>query len=328
MMIYYGGLSLKLVRVNVFDRQPVLDDTGTDYLFTKFTIQAQAVVNSQLMDAGAAWGTSYIKDTSKPGNIPPYVAEQWSGSNPVLTDVAIRHWLSVPRRQLLVVAGPNNDVLLASPKATRFCDAHNGPICNVFSIQECLGDARTFIVNLEITTYVNECEEAENKIGSLLSNRFSQIHSLDEDYGLTVVTTGVAHFRTDLIYDPIFGFPVNNPDALRNYLFLPIPYGFKRHVDYVRGFPDSSGIEYQFSDVQQAQQFVVGDEVGATRIEANYREVLISGEDAIGVGLNAIERWKNLKWLSKAAKEEATPVAPPSPARKNSKAKAFRKSKR
>lgn len=316
MKVIYGGLELKLVRVLLFDRQPVLDDTGTDYLFTKFTLHAVAVLNSQTTayrPFPVTEGMSYARDYSKPHNLPPYTQETPFFTNPTLTDATVRHWLTVPRRQLKIVAGDGETVLLNSPRPNRFCDSHNGPVCEVFSIQHSLGDARTFIVNFQVTTYVNECEEAELRFGAMLSNRFEQWHELDEDYGLTVVTRGVAHFRTDLIFDPFFGFPLANPDNLRPFLMLPIPPGFKRLVRSVHGLADVSGIEYEFADVQQPYQFVTGDEVGATRVDAVYREALISGQDPLGKALDAIERNTSYRWSRRAANEPeaGNPKGPP-----------------
>ncbi len=339
MRITYSGIELEVVHLIDFERVPVLSDDQVDYLFTKFTVTAVGLVSSdQVVDAlrkgDETIGMSYVTDgfaELTAGGLNPRIGlpasvSKSSASNPIVTDKAIRHWLSVPRRRLLIEQHnpAANNILLQSPKSGAVCDAHNGPFPEVYAVQESFGDARVFIVSLQITTYVNECEENVGQFGAFLSNRFSQTQEVDADGFITLLTEGEARFRTDLIYGQL------NPDNLRPFLFLPIPNGFKRQNIEVEGLSDVSGFRYKFVDQQMPQQLVVGDEIGATRVEATYRQAMVTNEDALGTVLQTFERHYsiavNSKWAQpdndgsknnqtpkKRRRKKNTPPPPPTP---------------
>ncbi len=312
MKVNYGGLSMRLVRVLEFSRVPVLSDDQTSYLFTKFNLQAVGLINSQadpFRAEGPTFGMSHRRGAL--GSPLAVVPASEPDTSPPLTDVAIRHWMTVPRRTLVISTGGVE--LLRSPDPGKVCDAHDGPIVNAFSVREVMGDGRTFLVSFDITSYVNECSSNEGKVAALLANRWSQYHELDENYGLTIVTTGTAYFRTDLIHST----PLN-PDDLRPYLFLPIPLGYQRENVKVQGTSDGSKIDYSFTDIQKAHQFVVGNEIGATKIEATYSQFLNTSGDFGGGVLGAMDRIQNRNWMSGRGKtkEGGEAFVPPEPKKK------------
>lgn len=342
MRIFYSGIELEVNQLQAFDRVPVYTDDQTDYLYTKFTIRALGLVSSAqiqgiLSTAGvtSTAGMSYnTKEAIKSG---PEIAELRTGSfapgvtpvvplptpskssysqgfpeeivktslsTPIITDRSIRHWLSTPRRKLLITNHHPTavEVMLESPKPGRICDAKNGPFVDVFSIQMATGDPRMFLVGLQITTFVNECEDNKQNYGAFISNRYSQVHDINEDGYLVITTTGRAYFRTDLVYGQM------NPDGLRQFLFLPIPNGFHRSNIKVAGNSDASGLTYSFTDTQQHSQFVVGDEVGATRLTGTYRCGVAQPDGALEGILGGIERYYNIQFNKKDAEERSKPA--------------------
>lgn len=346
MRIFYSGIELEVSQLQVFERVPVYTEDQTDYLYTKFTVRAIGLVSSAqiqgiLSTAGVSStaGMSYNKKSAlvtsgpitaelktgsfAPGITPaapllpvstsPYTqgfpAEivQTTLSTPIITDRSIRHWLSTPRRKLLITNHNSAavEVLLESPKPGSICDAKNGPFTDVFSIQMATGDPRMFLVGLQITTFVNECEDNDQNFGAFISNRFSQIHDINEDGYLVITTTGKAYFRTDLVYGRM------NPDNLRQFLFLPIPNGFHRSNIKVAGNPDASGFTYSFVDSQQHAQFVVGDEVGATRLTGTYRCGVSQPGGGLETLLGGVERYYNIQFNKKAAEERSNRSNPP-----------------
>lgn len=326
MIVNYGGLKMKLVRIINFERQPVMSDDGSSYLFTKFTLNAVGVVNSQndrLGDGKTGLGMSYVKgEAGKPFQVRPAVEPETS---PVITDRTIRHWMSVPRRTLIVSDGTNE--LIRSPKGANLtCDAKSGPFVETFSIVESMGNARSFIVHFQVTTYLNECEESEGRYAALVGNRYSQHHELDTNYGLTIVTTGTAYFRTDLIQSF-----QRLPDVLRPYLLLPIPVGFKREQIQITGSSDGGRLDYSFVDVEKSDQFVAwqddnGEHIGATNIEVNYKEALLSSNEPLQTMADAVNSYYDLKWKINSDKhvnttKEGSPKIKPTPTPKPKKKK-------
>lgn len=333
MKISYSGIQIEVCHLIDFKRTPVMSDDGVDYLFTKFEVICTGLISSdQVLEAigvvdrplGISYKQEGFGELSVPGRPPgigrPPSILKTAASNPIITDKAIRHWLEIPRRRLIIEhdnpAPPQGQILLQSPKSGYVCDAHNGPVPTVYDVHESVGDARVFLVSFGIETYVNECEENVGLLGAFLSNRFSQTQDIDADGFITIVTEGEARFRTDLIYGQL------NPDLLRPFLFLPIPNGFKRGPIRVSGLSDVSGMRYEFVDQQMPQQLVVGDEIGATRVEASYRQIMMTNEDALGTALNTIDRHYSIAVNSKWAKpDEEKSKDDPKPKKKRKKKK-------
>lgn len=231
---------------------------------------------------------------------------------PPLTHQVIRHRLGTPRGQFYVFSGagqesgvplagtpnpPVGPIVLASPGLDNKCDCKNGPIPHVLSMNAALGDTNTFICEWMCETYFNEASlNNTSPSGPLLSNRFKQIHSVDDESYTTIATQGNAIYRTDRVYaDPI------SPDSERSILFMPIPQGFVRRVDYVEGMPDVTGIMYGYTDTQQKANYVAGPYTHSASISVLHRQAVSTGEDVLSGALSVYDRTVgvllNNKWL-------------------------------
>ncbi len=235
---------------------------------------------------------------------------------PFRTQEVIRHRLDTPRAQLMVFSNTFGQVSLASPSLEpirlpgvtiplvggpvgfrRPCDCKNGPTPKTFNVSQVMSGDNTFVVDWECETYVNEAAENNvNPSGGLLSNRFHQTHSVNDDGFTTITTEGVAIFRTDFVFATR-----TNPDSQRAVLFMPIGQGFVRTIDYVRGRPDVTGIEYGYTDTQVAVNFVAGPYVKAAKIAAVHRQAVTSNADILTGALSTYDRAQstllNGKWL-------------------------------
>jgi len=231
---------------------------------------------------------------------------------------AIRYRLSIPRGKLYIFWGTGMEggsppageltppstqlarLFLESPTPEQRCDCKNGPFPRLLGISQAYGDAQTLEVDWAVETFVNEA--ALNNVrtpGALLSNRFAQTHEVLED-GYTVITTeGVAIYRTDSVYSN-----PHSPDEDRPFLFMPIPQGFTRHILYVRGRDDVTGVEYAFQDKQQSVNFVAGPFVKAASISAVHRQAVSSSIDFSGSALNAYERILGIRANRNIAKSD------------------------
>jgi hypothetical protein len=236
---------------------------------------------------------------------------------PTTTHIAIRHRLETPRGKLWVfdgpgmesgtpaagtpgAPGPTSRVMLESPLPRAVCDCKNGPIPKVLDIATALGDAATFIVDFSCETYINEGPlNAITPAGALLSNRFKQRQTVDESGYMQITTEGTAIYRTDGVYlNP------NSPDADRPVLFMPIPQGFTRVIDYVIGKEDVTGVDYSYTDTQVPVNFTAGPYVRAAKISCVHRQAVVSNTDLLGGALGAYERYLNIRWSKKAGDDE------------------------
>lgn len=195
------------------------------------------------------------------------------------------------------------------PTPHRVTDCKNGPIPKILSVPQVHGDAQTMILDWAVETFVNESEDNDVKglgqVGAgggppgagrgLLSNRFSQSHSVDEHGYTTITTEGVALFRTDFLFQRPADGGLTSPDAKRPFLFMPIPLGFTRQVDYVRGNEDATGVRYRYHDTQVHQNFVAGPFTKAGSISVAHTQSIATEADLVGEGLQAYERLLSIR---------------------------------
>lgn len=337
MQITYNGIDMGVTELYAFDAQAVFDDSGVDYLYTRFEIVVRALINGQVLvnNGGANQNGPFVsyafgdleqtisQGGARPtpeipvipsafGEIPDGVGilqaprsrlrEVISKPNaPPLTHQAVRHRLSTPRGKLFVFGSAPNDpaatsrariTMLESPTdADTPCDCKNGPFPKVLSVHTALGDATTLMVDFAVETYVNESStNGVGLAGTLLSNRFAQTQVIDDAGYTTILTGGVAIFRTDRLYSQL-----ESPDQRRPLLFLPIPNGFVRENIQVRGREDVTGVEYSFRDVQVPVNFPAGAYARAAKITALHRQAIVTNMDVLEGALNTYERVLGLK---------------------------------
>lgn len=241
-----------------------------------------------------------------------------------LTHITIRHRLGTPRGKLYVFSGPgqesgvplagSNDppgplsqLIVQSPQNKDWpTDCKNGPTPKVLGVHTALGDANTLLVDWQCETFVNEADLNDVSVwGALLSNRFSQTQAVKSDGYSVIGTAGTALFRSDFVY----ALP-ESPDLKRPILFMPIPQGFTREIEYVRGREDAIGVDYAYSDTQVSTNFVAGVYVGAASVSAVHRQAIVAGESILSGALTTYERVLNLMAAKNWAKDPPPHGAP------------------
>lgn len=219
--LIYNGVTLALVKTNQIAAEPIYSDDGIDYLYTKYTINIDAILNPQ--------------ETSYAIGSPPV---QFPGILPNTTYIAIRHSLMQPRAQLIFRNFGLN--VFQSPENGAIIDANLGPFPKSFNVSR-LDGGKLWHVNYVIETYIANCP-AGNSL-ALLSNRFSQSQTIDREFYTTTTTRGYAHFRTDVL--------VNQgvvADAFRSELLPPVPPQFRRESMEFGVNTRGNTIEYTITD--------------------------------------------------------------------------------
>lgn len=215
-------------------------------------------------------------------------------NKPNLTLQTVRNRLCSPRGQWYVFAGPGQEqgnpdpntknppdtsaVLLAAiPNPGTTCDPKLGPKPQLLGIYEALGDAATLIVDWACEGFLLESDTNYlNPRGVLLSNKFVESHSVDEDSYTTTSVVGEAIFRADQVFKD--GIMTVSPDAFRPVIFMPIPQGFVRENISVSGMADAVGVYYNYEDRQVASNFVAAPYVAASKINVLHRMAMRSGD--------------------------------------------------
>lgn len=210
----------------------------------------------------------------KVGQVPQPVAlyQSPAGGNPIFTDQEILKRLAVPRRPLVIkakystaetgVVDPGQQrfvdlIWLQSPKDGFDRDANNGPIVKTSNVVQCQGQARSFGVQLEITTFVPPTEQDR----LLLCHRWQMTHTRSEADYLQRTVQGEAVFHAGMLAQQKL-----NPGWFQQQLFHPIPPGFKRTLGPITLSPTGNVLKYEYHDVDQEVVFSPGNS-GCTEVE-------------------------------------------------------------
>jgi hypothetical protein len=251
----YNNIELQMVVVKQFSHEVVHDDSGSDFLYMKHVLEVEGRLN--------AHATSYLPagDDGMP--------QQQDGQLPAVTEKAIRHALSEPRKPLFFSTGPNQD-LLVSPALGRQRDAKDGPIPEVIAVSEMVGTG-LFAIRVRVVTWLAECPADPPK--PFVSCRWEQSHDIDKDFYTTITTSGVAYFRHDLIETAqINGYA----DFLRSQLIPPMPLWFRRESMWFAVSP--IGDKIAFRVVDRRMPYSLGGPAseagrrGVTTFESVYRQ--------------------------------------------------------
>lgn len=255
--IEYNGVKLEVLRVWDYRKEPLYN--GPDYLYTRHQLFVRALYNPEAM----------AYDLQPQGQVFVPVAAKGKRTQAALTDIAIRHALTQPRKRLLwsipdLVNG--GDIrILRSPTIDRGvnkeyeCDAANGPFPRLVDVVAVKG-AKTFLVDFAIETFINECDLYVYSPSTILSDRWTMSEEYDQDFFTIRTTRGHIVFRTDRLL--ALGFVA---DDFRDYfLQLDVPPNFKRDRVSVAVAEDGSSADYVIVDRERAINVVAK---GVTRIE-------------------------------------------------------------
>jgi len=233
MRVDYGAVEFALKRILGYQAEKIYDEHGT-YLNTETTFTLECVYNSETH--------SYTQPAQVNGN-----PGRNTGNLAAQTESAIRHHFSQPRKLFRVVDRAGN-VLFNTPDNNLPCDAKNGPLPTLHSVQNNFND-KSWKVVFSIKTWQNECNgrSVTNQIGTfsifdtpLLSYEWRGMWGMMENFWQYAVFSGRAVFdaawlRTNAL----------SPDDFKHFLIneLPIP-GFRQgKLEVVQ---EADGITYSW----------------------------------------------------------------------------------
>lgn len=244
----YGGVTLSLIDTRGISRKVVMN--GADYVKTLWTFDVVAYVNPQAVTFDLAGEPAFPLETR--------------GTNPVLTDIALRDWMLQPRRKL-VYAGPGGTVLLRAPEINGAgedgeCDADGGPKPVSWDVLQISG-SKLWVVRYVITTAVNEAWRFRETESVLVSSRYESDCDIDADGFETRTWRGRAVFRLDRLLE--LG---ARADDFRRYLAPPNANGFQRVIHHWSLSDDETTLSYVLADRQTAETITAA---GVSRMEVS-----------------------------------------------------------
>lgn len=266
-----GMIQMEVVDTIQLARAPVL--RGPDYLYTRVVLQISAIYNPQ--------ATSYVLGGQGANPI------RQKGQLAPTTDVAIRHYLSQPRRQLIYEVGK---IRVHEVPERRFpCDSANGPFVRAINVQEVKG-LKTFLVTMIVEMHINECSN-QTVPNAVLSNRWVRERDTDQDYYSTIITRGTAVFDASLLRGARANGLDLSPDDYIDSLLHPIETGFRRNHIQVSVDEENLTANYVIIDREMPLSVVTDGKLGVSRIEAWHETGLTrdSLEAAALAGLAAIK---------------------------------------
>lgn len=245
-VLTYNGMTFSDVLTHSFNQEPIWTDDGVDYLYTQFTIDITAIINTSLLPAS---------------------------NYPTAADAIkqIHRCLMQPRKPLTFKI--DTVTVLSSPPTGKRNDDKFGPQPQFFDVQEING-LTTFVCRFKIITWLFNCCSASTAAPDtppplFLANRWEQTAVIDRDMYTVRTTTG------KLV---ISGRDNQNPDedVFRNAVLPQIPKGFEREKSEYKLTSDNLSLAYQFVD----RQVLHTPPKGCTHFEGSFA---ITTNDAVRV---------------------------------------------
>lgn len=241
--ITYGDITLRHCNTQSITQVPVLDPSGVDLLYWKFTVKVSGIVHGQ--SSWCQWA------------IPTYPANP-GGNSGAQAMIGLRIGLP-PRKAFKMfvgrpVSGPDTSEELlradpvsgsVAPTTLTNCDVKSGPLCTEFVITKISGGD---IYNVDATFELHKVEcsfngQAEENTTGILSNRWSATDSIDQNRRLVRSYTGTL----------IFAANIYNPNMFRGILVPPLQSRMRRENITFTVSEDGLSMRYTFTDTQIAQ---------------------------------------------------------------------------
>ena len=271
-VVKYNGVELHNVHTLGWDQELVFDASGTDLLYSKFSLRFSGIVHAQNVGTATLDAPAWI--ALEGGNAPGNAAE---------TFAAVRSRLSQPRGHLKVYFGDDLVVDCASPTgdtamlpsqdagAHTGADLDNGPKPRKVSLTNIAGD-QVFRLEFSIDCAVVECPNVspgkEPSLRSVINNRWSVNESIDGNF----FTTRTIRGRLRL------GVAVKNSHAFKSVVVPGLEAGFRRDkIDFTVA---ENGLDCEYSVVdKQVHQAAPWP---ATRMRLEYTELSNDGVNGYG----------------------------------------------
>ena len=273
----YNDISLEIITTEQHLMEPVWSDDGADLLHVRHTLRISCIFNPE--------ATSYKEATSP--HLSPVAVK---GEMPPDTERAIRHKLSEPRKQLVFAVG--GVIVLFSPEGGKTVDATCGPIPRVLNVKQVIG-TKCFMVEFEVTTDIYECKSDASLEYPIVSNRYNQTHHIDNQRLTTIVTRGVAVFRSDRLEaepDPV----KRRADFFRSRVIPGCPNNFQRKAMTIGVNTIGNILTYEVQDREQMFSLGATDNLARYQVEdfqavQAYNSVTVPvGDDGHGVPGNKV----------------------------------------
>lgn len=260
-VVTYNGIRLHHCSTKRFDQQTVYDDTGTDYLYTKFHVQVVGYVHANLHVSSTANTGVRTDATSFPPGSTAY-ANMDKGNDDFTSGAAqnfnvIRTLLAQPRADFEMRVGANEqgtggDILLsasaitlANAKSISGRDVDNGPKPKGVSITRLTGNA-IYRVEFEIEVCRVECSvdgsASTNNNRGVLSNRWAMTDEIDNNFYCTRTITGRLRVASANL----------NPHSFRQLVMPPLNKYFRRERIQFTATADNLNLDYTIVDKEIA----------------------------------------------------------------------------
>lgn len=239
--IQYGPVVITNVLTRTFSQEEVLDDSGTDLLYFKYTVRVVGYILDALPVVPATPGS------------PTFGITPITGANSPANQLAQLRYQFAPRQQFSMFTthpdGTQYSMLRCGPAnilgATdvNLKDVNNGPRCKVVAIDRIVGDA-TIRVELEFEICMLNCDYngGTSNTSGVLSNRWSCTDDLNEDFMTTRTWGGRLRLSSSQV----------SPHSFR-YLVVPqLQMGMRRDSMNFRATEDGLNLDYQIVDKEIA----------------------------------------------------------------------------
>lgn len=257
----YNGIKIGLTRTLQVSYEPIRD-VDNSYLYTRVSLAVAGIISGDPSQSQGSPAGTAIDNTITRG-VPA-------------SDIvrSIRHRLAQERCLLVYDVGDSGTPQIVSPPmdgdgGVAPVDALSGPVPGPLRITRVDG-GKTFHVNFEVTTHLRECPGFPlGSPSALISNKYTQSHSIDGDFFTTLEYQGQAFFNTSVLENA-----QELADHYRAVILPPIERGFKRERIHIVATPMRNALSYAVTDVERAYDLgdtsAAGTNSNITDVDADY----------------------------------------------------------
>lgn len=236
--VIYNGVEIRNCLLKRFEQECVLDDSGTDKLYDKFTIRVEGWIHRITETTTPTVGIRLAAN--------PIAANSIGGLGVAPNHIIARRLLMEVRGEFRMIVG-DFDILRCGPRLTAtsgdettrdvtYNDVNNGPKPKFLNVTRIVG-TELLPVEFELEICKVDCSNPTNQIG-VLNNRWSMRDVIDQNWYTTRTITGRLR-----VADPNL-----NPQSFRGLVFPPLQAGFKRENIETTTSPDGLNLDYSVTD--------------------------------------------------------------------------------
>ncbi len=250
----YGSYTLSRVRTKSFQHVPVYDPSGTDFLYTRFTLTVEGILAEGLAPLTTGERAAQALRRIEHDFLRPRQPLLYSQDGKVILEVRGNN-AEVVQQIDPASMGTVTNTFIGVDSVAPALDADNGPKPQYFNV--ILMTQKAITVEFSIVVCLIDCRDSTARKRGYTSNRWSETETYDQSGMCQLTTRGLLICASDLKV---------NPDQLRDIVAPVIRNGYQRTSSTFTLSEDGLRLSYNFTD----KEFYLGPPYPAKKASGQF----------------------------------------------------------